>query len=59
MFALGAASGYFKSLSNFLSKGCLGNRTARLFCLLVTNLEILDVFFSLRMNVIGPGENLL
>jgi hypothetical protein len=48
-----------KLLSSFLNKGCLGKRTARLFCLLVTNLEILEPFFNFKMNVIGPGENLL
>jgi hypothetical protein len=48
-----------KLLSSFLNKGCLGKRTARLFCLLVTNLEILEPFFNFKMKVIGPGENLL
>ena len=48
-----------KELSNFLNRLCFGKRIARFFCLLVTNFEIFEFFFNLRINVIGPGENLL
>ena len=43
----------------FLNKECFGKRTARLSCLLVTNLEIFEPFFNFKINVIGPGENSL
>ena len=48
-----------KFLSSFLNKGCLGKRTARVFWLLVTNLEILESFFNFKINVMGPGESSL
>tara|TARA_B100000530_G_scaffold205338_1_gene131020 strand:+ start:193 stop:366 length:174 start_codon:yes stop_codon:yes gene_type:complete len=44
ILALGAAIGYSKFLSNFLNKGCFGNRIATVFLLLVTNFDILEFF---------------
>ena len=59
ILALGAATGYFKFLSNFLNRGCFGNRIATVFLLLVTNFDILEFFLSFNIYVIGPGENFL
>ena len=39
--------------------GCFGNLTAKVFFLLVTNLEILEFFFKSKTKVIGPGQNFL
>ena len=59
ILALGAATGYFRFLSNFLNRGCFGNRIATVFLLLVTNFDILEFFLSFSTYVIGPGENFL
>ena len=58
-FALGAAKGNFSSFSKFLVIGCFGNLTAKALFLLVNILEIFESFFKSRINVIGPGQNLL
>ena len=52
-------SGYFTFFRSFLSSVCFGNLIASVFLLLVTFLEILLFFFSLRIKVIGPGQNFL
>ena len=52
----------FAGLSFFnklLVIGCLGNLTAKVLPLFVTNLEIFDPFLKSRINVIGPGQNFL
>ena len=57
--ALGAAKGKFNLFNKFLVIGCFGNLTAKVFFLLVTNLEIFEFFFKSKTNVIGPGQNFL
>ena len=58
-FALGAASGTFSILSNFLAILCLGILTATVFFPAVAIFEIFDPFFIFNINVIGPGHKVL
>ena len=48
MFALGAASGYLRFLSNFFVTEFFGNLIAKVFLLLVTFFEILLFFLILK-----------
>tara|TARA_Y100000816_G_scaffold212685_1_gene158212 strand:+ start:376 stop:588 length:213 start_codon:yes stop_codon:yes gene_type:complete len=58
-FALGAARGNLILFNKLLVTLFFGNLTAKVFFECVTFFEIRLLFFNLRTNVIGPGQNFL